>query len=847
MTALPCTFHADGSTSLTPDLDQARAFLDWLGAWETRFTFQTFADTEEAKAEDKRREKAKKPPMYARLLHGTLEQHAAELERLNNAGAGVFVTVNETDLQGREVHNVKRVRAVFADTDGAPLEPIQAFKLAPSGLVESSPESWHPYWLCSELPLDKFKGVQWKIAELFKTDKAVNDLPRVMRLPGYWHRKAEPFKVRIIGELNGNEYSAEQILEAFPPLSKTPSHKIARSTAKAQPELNQYAAEPPQTPSKPQTTSSAAQPLTKHSKTLAGLSEHVCRQLLDGVAEGSRSDAIFGVAKDLIKLGLRDDQVAEILTEPTYGLSAKAYEGGRGARAQAIGWTLDHTVKNARADLDAELAEFNDNTPAAADIFGNLEPPAFPVDLLPPPVAAYARDQGELIGVDPAVIGMAALGAIAGCIDDRVKIQPKRHDPTWTESARLWVGIIGDPSAKKSPGISKALGHVRKIAAKWREDYAKALAKWQEECDELTKENKKAALPPAPPLKRLTASDVTVEKLGDILSKCEPRGILIDRDEMTGWLASMDAYKAGSGGKDKAAWLEAYNGGGMEIDRINRGSLWVENWSACVVGGIQPQVIQEYAHATNHDGMLQRFLLIHAAPARRGKDRYPDMDAKNTYTDLLEQIVGIKAGEHSVVKLSEGAHKVREAFNDKLHRAVLSMPNKHLTAMLGKWEGTFARLLLTYHVAECAQWQEYPTDNQVKEDTAQRVSDLLWRVLLPHAVKFYDGLDPIDSNARALAGLLLARGWERFTPKRDLHNNMLAYRKMRDWEREEMLDRLEAYGWIWPEPGGRLNERGKPVAYCVNQTIHERFKASAEAERERRAEVARIMADLKAG
>lgn len=501
--------------------------------------------------------------------------------------------------------------------------------------------------------------------------------------------------------------------------------------------------------------------------------------------------------------------------------------------------------------IDAELAELDEShqqaAVSAADLFGNLEPPAFPVDLLPQPVAAYARDQGELVGVDPAVIGMAALAAIAGCIDDRVKIQPKRHDPTWTESARLWVGIIGDPSAKKSPGISKALGPVRKIAAKWREDYAKALAKWQEECDQLTKEDKKATLPPGPPLKRLTAGDVTVEKLGDILSKCEPRGILIDRDEMTGWLASMDAYKAGSGGKDKAAWLEAYNGGGMEIDRIGRGSLWVENWSACVVGGIQPQVIHQYANATNHDGMLQRFLLMHATTAKQGKDRHPDMDAKNAYSDLLQQIVGIRATEHTVVKLSEGAHKVREAFNDKLHKAVRSMPNKHLAAMLGKWEGTFARLLLTYHVAECAQWHDYPTDHPVKENTAQRVADLLWRVLLPHAVKFYDGLDPTDSNARALAGLLLARGWERFTPKRDLHNNMLAYRKMKEWEREEMLDRLEAYGWIWPEPGGRLNERGKPVAYCVNKSIHERFEAHAQAERERRAEVAQIMADLKAG
>src|SRR5690606_41949678 len=105
-------------------------------------------------------------------------------------------------------------------------------------------------------------------------------------------------------------------------------------------------------------------------------------------------------------------------------------------------------------------------------------------------------------------------------------------------------------------------------------------------------ENNQATLPPPPQLHRLTASDVAVEKLGDILSKYERRGIIIDHDELNGWLASIDAYKNGAGGKDKAAWLEAYNGGGLGSDRIGRGSLWVENWSACIIGGIQPDVIQ---------------------------------------------------------------------------------------------------------------------------------------------------------------------------------------------------------------------------------------------------------------
>lgn len=479
----------------------------------------------------------------------------------------------------------------------------------------------------------------------------------------------------------------------------------------------------------------------------------------------------------------------------------------------------------------------------AVDIFGRLEPPTFPVHLLPSVVAAFAQDQADLIGVDPAVIGMAALGALAGCLDDRLKIQPKRHDPTWTESARLWIGIIGDPSAKKSPGISRALAPARRIAAKWREDHRKAQTAWEREAKE---RGDSADLPPAPMEKRLIASDCTVEKLGDILAKAEPRGILIDRDELTGWLASMDAYRAGSGGKDKAAWLEAYNGGSLQIDRVSRGSLWVENWSACVVGGIQPSVIHDYANSTSHDGMLQRFLLIHAGQARQGKDRRPDIAAMQSYEQLVEHLSEVRGQPGRSVKLSEQAHQVREQFNEKLHKATVAMPNKHLSAALGKWEGMFARLLLIYHAAECASLSIHPIERTVSEDSAHRVATLLWRVILPHTMAFYDGLDPADQNARALAGLLLARGWARFTVKRDLHNHMLAWRKLRDWERDEVLDRLEAYGWISPEISARIGDRGRPASYLVNTSVHERFTAFAERERERRAAVVEVMRELRA-
>ncbi len=73
---------------------------------------------------------------------------------------------------------------------------------------------------------------------------------------------------------------------------------------------------------------------------------------------------------------------------------------------------------------------------------------------------------------------------------------------------------------------------------------------------------------------------------------------------------------------------------------------------------------------------------------------------------------------------------------------------------------------------------------------------------------------------------------------------MLAYRKMTDRQREETLNHLEAYGWILPE-AGRLSEKGKPTAYRVNPEVHIRFRDQAEKERQKRADCAEVLNNLK--
>ena len=80
-------------------------------------------------------------------------------------------------------------------------------------------------------------------------------------------------------------------------------------------------------------------------------------------------------------------------------------------------------------------------------------------------------------------------------------------------------------------------------------------------------------------------SDATVEKLGEILNE-NPRGLLVLRDELSGWLRTLD--RSGREG-DREFFLESWNGtGSYTFDRIGRGTVRVGSMTVSLFGGIQP-------------------------------------------------------------------------------------------------------------------------------------------------------------------------------------------------------------------------------------------------------------------
>lgn len=142
------------------------------------------------------------PKLIHSFVDANLKDCYEELVALNTAGAGIYFSVNEIKQGAQRVaQNVTNVRAHFIDLDGSPIEPVLEFEHKPDLILNTSIGKWHAYWLMREPTLpdaNRFREVQKAMAVKWSGDKSVSDLPRVMRLPGFYNMKnaEQPFLIR---------------------------------------------------------------------------------------------------------------------------------------------------------------------------------------------------------------------------------------------------------------------------------------------------------------------------------------------------------------------------------------------------------------------------------------------------------------------------------------------------------------------------------------------------------------------------------------------------------------------------------------------------------------------------
>ena len=296
--------------------------------------------------------------------------------------------------------------------------------------------------------------------------------------------------------------------------------------------------------------------------------------------------------------------------------------------------------------------------------------PELDPELLPAALRPWLVDSAERIQCPldyPATGAMIALAAVVG---RQVAIRPQSRDD-WTVVPNLWGAIIGRPGLLKTPALSEVMKPLRRLEAEARETYdqecreyqaGKAVGKEAAKVNEAEirkalkagdrqKANDLAMLAQqdeqeAPERRRYLTQDSTVEKIGELLAS-NPRGILIFRDELVGWLRSMEREGHECA---RAFYLEAWNGtGGYVYDRIGRGTIDIEAACISLLGGIQPGPLQAYiADALQggaaDDGLLQRLqVVVWPDPPKDWKeiDRWPDTQARQTAFEVFNRLDNI--------------------------------------------------------------------------------------------------------------------------------------------------------------------------------------------------------------
>lgn len=418
---------------------------------------------------------------------------------------------------------------------------------------------------------------------------------------------------------------------------------------------------------------------------------------------------------------------------------------------------------------NVDLSDFYARTGIDEDLNNEESTPEcyqpFPTDTLPEPIRSYVESAAESVGCDPSYVALPMLSALAAAIGNTRRIRLKR---TWTEPPIIWSGIVGESGTMKSPAISLAIFATQQRQKQSMLDYQVKKAAWvieREMYDSKMVEWKRLAgkgkadaedrpeEPEKPICERTWMDDTTIEALVPKLNE-NPRGLLLIRDELAGWLGSMDKYSGGSGG-DSASWLEVFGGRSITVDRITRSTLFVESASVSICGGIQPGIIKKSMDKKLRDsGMLARFLI--ANPPRQAKQwREEDVpeDIQEQVAEVFDGLFALKMGSAgdgqptpSLIWLEGDAKKRFVEFVNQHGKEQLDT-NGDLAAAYSKLECYCARFALIFHMINesTGQMGDGRISAQCIEDAIRLVS---WFTAETRRFYSWMGNDVDDSTVR---------------------------------------------------------------------------------------------------
>jgi len=248
---------------------------------------------------------------------------------------------------------------------------------------------------------------------------------------------------------------------------------------------------------------------------------------------------------------------------------------------------------------------------------------------------------------------------------------------------------------------------------------------------------------------RLRQNDTTIEQVAAVLAVAAPKGVMIVRDELAGWLLGMTAYNPAG----REFWIEAYGGQPYRVERRKHGAtpIDIDYLVAAACGGTQPDKLAKLIADTD-DGLLARFQwawpdpiefelgteapnthwVIEAFDKLRLLDLRPGNPPTPIYIPLTE------ASRHQLLRFGKQIQHERQNTGGLLRSAY------------GKMRGTALRLsLILEYLWWCAKDGFALPPDSISERAFAAAATLVAEYVLPMATRVYGDAGAVEDERSA--------------------------------------------------------------------------------------------------
>lgn len=447
-------------------------------------------------------------------------------------------------------------------------------------------------------------------------------------------------------------------------------------------------------------------------------------------------------------------------------------------------------------------------------------------------------------------VAAAILGGTSACIGNSTRVQVREN---FIQAPILWCQVVGQPSTNKSPALKLITSALRAIEQDYEIEYLHQVREWKSKAavaeqnlrgwnarvadavakgEEPPEQPEDSIIPPEPDERALVLNDLTIEAFMRSQAR-NPRGFMVFRDELAGWLANMERYSSNT---ERGTWLESYDGGFYAIKRVKDGNLTirVEHLCAPILGGIQPERLLSIAAETTVDDGLQARLMpfwpdAEFVPMAERVERVDWLEGVfRTLRDIEMNIDSYGRPTPNIVPFSAKAFDLFRRWSD--NRKLTERHTHHrLQGVYGKAEGQVARIAL---VLEYFWWSlgvtgydEEELPEQVSAKAVESAIEFREKYLKPMQTRvFLRAIEPLEvTNARTIADWIIAHNVDVLDVRevrRTAGLKGLSDRKTEEFD--AAIAQLVAKKWLVPVEKESSPRGGRPKKnFRVNERVWE--------------------------